>query len=411
MTEDFLGDIPDQTRSQFHGMFKDLNQKEVENGIQIKPSKIWTLQQQLYFETVPVREKIESPEYMGLGEQKCVVCHGTGELDAGGRKIKCGECNGVGQLRSKIYQSHLTDIMSLWEARKSGGATTAVFQEGIGSGKTTKFCAILWLMLAEVLTKVNPLDYYGLSSKGQGIAFVCMSRNESLAKEVTFLTLLPFLDCPFFKTYFPPQVDLRMVQETKRFPSRLRFPKRVVVFPGTGSALYAIGNNLYGGGIDEANYLEVIDDSKKGTDSRKYDAAESMYAAIKARMKSRFDDHRLHREGKIPGLLVMFSNPRYDGDFTSRMEKLARFDRSIFFRKRCTWEAKPTNDFCGEKFLFNIMDGKIIEPDDPNYLAYLEAAAERENVRANLLSAPYNDCTTNGGQAESVQKPKKRSKK
>lgn len=342
-----------------------------------KPIKRWDLKDQEEFMQVPVETLIDSKEFLGLGQKPCGLCGGKGRLDTGEREIVCGECMGTGEIRAALFPQHKRDIIDLWEARKPPRcATTAILQQGIGSGKTTAFCVMLWLMVAEVLTKVDPLAYYGLAKKGQGISFVTMSRNESLAKEVTFLTLLPYFDCPFFRDYFPPQVDLKAIESgsVARLPARLRFPKKVVIFPGTGSALSAIGYNLFGGGVDEANYLEVIDDSKKAVGGgRGYDAAEAMHTAIKARMKSRFDPTRLHREGKLPGMLVMFSNPRYAGDFTSRMEQRAKKDRSIFFRKRCTWESHPPERFCGEKFLFNVMEGRIIDPDDPAYEASMRA--------------------------------------
>jgi hypothetical protein len=137
----------------------------------------------------------------------------------------------------------------------------------------------------------------------------------------------------------------------------LRFPKNIVIFPGTGSALSAIGYNLYGGGIDEANYLEVVDDSKKAITGAYYDAAESMYNTITARMKSRFVQRG---EGKVPGLLMLFSNPRHDGSFLERLAVMSRSDRSIFFTRRCTWEGRPADHFCGEKFYYDVEGRKVI---------------------------------------------------
>jgi len=373
--------VDDEGRIRFKGKAQDVLWNEFKNdpNQSFTPDRRWDAKDQQEFEKLPVEHIIDSPEFMGLGNHPCPLCHGAGRVDTGERMVACSDCGGSGEVKGSMFASHRQDIIDLWKARKDSGVTTAIFQEGIGSGKTTKYCAIQFLMLAEVLSKVDPFTHYGLSKKGQGIAFVSMSRNESLAKEVTFLTLLPFLNSPWFRTYFPPQVDLQKIQETKRFPSRLRFPKRVVIFPGTGSALSAIGYNLFGGGVDEANYLEVVDDSKKAVAGKVYDAAEAMHAAIKSRMKSRFDPSRLKREKKYPGILVMFSNPRYAGDFTSRMEKRAKTDKTIFFRKRCTWEAHPPERFCGEFFVFDYYNGRIIEPEDPDYHEALEIV-QKDNI-------------------------------
>ena len=255
-----------------------------------------------------------------------------------------------------LWSEHRQDIIDLWKARKEHGTDTFVDIEGIGSGKTHKFRHILRLMVLEVITREEPLSYYGLDPKGQGISFVCMSRNATLAKEVTFTTILKAFDCPFFDEYFPPLVDFKKMEDSPRQrPSMLRFPKGIVIFPGTGSALSALGYNLFGGGIDEANYLEVVDESKKAFVGKSYDAAELMYNAIKARMTSRF-----LRKGRIPGLLMMFSNTRYRNDFLERMGTRSKKDRKIFFRRRCTWEGHPKERYSGKTFSFDAHNMRII---------------------------------------------------
>lgn len=300
-------------------------EKEKEKGAILEPKKRWDEKDQFEFEQLPLSKLLDDPYYLGIG--------------------------------GDLFPEHRRDIEQLWEARKTHGTHTAVFEEGIGSGKTFKFSTIMWLEVTEVITKVNPLKYYGLGEKGQGIAFICMSRNATLAKEVTFRTVLPFFDCPFYREYFPPQVNFTKIEETRRFPSRLRFPKNIVVFPGTGSALSAIGYNVFGGCIDEANYLELVDNSKRAMTGRKYDAAEEVYNAIMARMRSRF-----LKDGKVPGLLVMMSNPRSTNDFLERIAIRARTDPHVFFRRRCTWQAHPKSRYSGKTFRYDVYNRRIV-PD------------------------------------------------
>jgi hypothetical protein len=345
-----------QTQAYLAGALGRVIEKEKGRGLFKDTAKRWDEKDEKEFAKMPVTELLDNPYYLGMGQYRCREC---GWRDKKQKKPKvCPDCGRY--VGPDLFPVHRQDILSLWDARKATGALTAVFQEGIGSGKTTKFCTILWLLITEVITKIDPVNYYNLSEKGQGISFVCMSRNESLAREVTFLTVLPYFNCSFYNDYFPPQIDVSAVMASRKFPSRLRFPKRIVLFPGTGSALSAIGYNLFGGGIDEANYLEVVDESKKVFSGKRYDAADSMYSAIIARMKSRFDPVWLRRQKKLPGLLVMFSNPRYSGDFTSRMERRSRLDKTVFFRKRCTWEAHPKNRFSGKTFRFDVYNRRIL---------------------------------------------------
>lgn len=297
---------------------------EIEKGAVDKQKSRWDEKDQVEFEKIPIKKLLDDPYYGGGDE---------------------------------LWEPHKRDLIELWERRKKHGVNTFVDIEGIGSGKTHKFRHAMRLLMLEVITKVDPLAYYNLDPKGQGISFVCMSRNAQLAKEVTFKTVLKVFDCPFFNTYFPPQVDLAQIEVSKRYPSLLRFPKDIVIFPGTGSALSAVGYNLFGGGVDEANYLEVVDSSKKAFVGKFYDAAELMYNAIMARILSR----------NLPGLLMMFSNPRYEGDFLERMALRAKRDSTIFVRRRCTWEAQPsvnndgTTRFCGDTFNFDVYNRKIVE--------------------------------------------------
>lgn len=351
--------------------------KEKTRGKIILPKGRWDDKDQKEFEDIPIETLILDQYYLGLGKRPCALCNGSGKNEI---EEECPECKGTGEIPPVIFKSHLQDLLQLWEARKKSNCDKAVFQEGIGSGKTTKFSASIWLQVTEVITKVDPFSYYGLNPKGQGIVFICMSRNEKLAKKVTFMSVLPMFNCPFYNEHFPPHLDITSYSSDvalKNLPSELRFPKRIIIFPGTGSALSAIGYNIFGGGIDEVNYLEIVDSSKKAVNNQKYDAAESMFTSIMARMTSRFEPERLYRQGKMPGLLVMFSNPKHSGDFTSRMGIQSKSDKTIFFRRRCTWEAHPKERFSGETFLFDVYNRKIIYKDDPRYEEFLATVKKR----------------------------------
>lgn len=337
--------------------FEDRYEKEKNSGVITEQKKRWDFQDQEEFSAIPIEVLIDSEEYLGLGKKGCTLCSMTGYIDG----YKCFDCEGTGEIRQQLYETHRQDIINLWRARKENRCNVAVFQEGIGSGKTFKFASILWLMVTEVLTKVNPLRYYSLSDKSAGISFICMSRNARLAKEVTFQQVLPFFQCSFYESHFPPQIDFEKAKETKKYPSILKFPKNVVIFPGTGSALSAIGFNLFGAGIDEANYLAVVDDSKQSVSGGTFDAAAEMHSAIISRMTSRFEPNKLYAQNKLPGLLVFMSNPRYAGDFTERMIIKSRTDKTIFARRRCTWEAKPKEDFKqGTTFKYDTYNRRLI---------------------------------------------------
>lgn len=232
------------------------------------------------------------------------------------------------------------------------------------AGKSYKFGILMWLMVFEILCKMEPQRELGLDPDSI-ISIVCMSRNANLAKLVTFRKILPFFDCPFFREYFPPSVDFEKMRDSiHRLPRELRFPKNVVIFPGTGSALSALGYDLISAGIDEANYLEVIEDSKKGVTAgdskaqRIYNAGPEMFNTIHSRMVGRY----VSAGGNIPGLLVVFSAPRFTDDFTSQMIAEAELtkDHRVMWRRRATWEAIPKYKLSGEYFDFDIDSLEVV---------------------------------------------------
>ena len=265
-----------------------------------------------------------------------------------------------------LYPAHRKDIELIFAAKKKYGIHTVITIEGIGSGKTLKNMLIKWIEIYRTLTLVDPQVFYGMAP-GTVLAYVLMSRTESHARKVTFRKLLPLFDCPFFNEYFPPQIDFIKIANSRRYPALLEFPKNVVVFPGTGSAASALGYDILGAAIDEANYLEVTSASKKSVAGEVYDAAESMHFEIFGRMSSRF----LEKGKDLPGIISMFSNPRYVGDFLERRiakANLIKIDderwidpaAKIFFVRRPTWKAK-SHKFGKEMFKFDVQNLKVIE--------------------------------------------------
>ena len=152
--------------------------------------------------------------------------------------------------------------------------------------------------------------------------------------------------------YFPP---------SKRRGQEIWIPRNnTLVFAGTSSAASALGYNIFGGGVDEANFLEVVEGGRRNQSrNEKYDAAEEMHNAMFNRMSSRFINPYT---GLLDGMLFMFSSPRYPDDF---LEKMARKhfqlgeNSHIFVRRRSVWEAKPKFYYSGIKVPFNLKTNKI----------------------------------------------------
>ena len=107
--------------------------------------------------------------------------------------------------------------------------------------------------------------------------------------------------------------------------------------------------------LDESNFLEVIEDSKRSQDDWNtiYDEAEELLDAVRLRMVSRY----ARRDGTLPGFVACVSSARYEDDFTDKKIKEAKMKgpaSSIFYTRRATYEAKPKYMFpSGEFFYIN----------------------------------------------------------
>ncbi|RJR27661.1 hypothetical protein C4561_01790 [candidate division WWE3 bacterium] len=273
-----------------------------------------------------------------------------------------------------LYPCHRQDIITIFELKKKYDIHTVLDEEGIGSGKSTKLALLIALQIFKLGMKPNPQDELGLAPDRK-IAFIMMSKNADKAKKVTFTEFLPLCNNKFFMQYLTPSPTFAEVQNKRIYPSELKFPKNILVFPGTGAAASALGYNIYGAVIDEANYLEWTADSKKtafgGTSFAVYDAAKMMYDEIFTRMTSRY----MRAGGRIPGLLVLSSNPSHNETFMERLisqadvesvdssgERWVDIKNKMMIIKRPLWSALKDKKgvYCGKTFKFDFKNCRVV---------------------------------------------------
>ena len=165
-------------------------------------------------------------------------------------------------LKDTIFPKHLEDIIELWEERKKRPVNLALLEQSIGSGKSFTASVLTWLQWFEVSTYYNPQKAFGLADDST-IAFMTMSRTESQARRVIFSDVFKRFQTPFNMDYFPPN---------PRFSKEIQIAQNnTVIYAGTSSELSALGYNLFAAVIDEANFLEVIEGSRK-SEGAVYDA-------------------------------------------------------------------------------------------------------------------------------------------
>lgn len=214
----------------------------------------------------------------------------------------------------------------------------AVLTGAIGIGKNYFGDLAMAYMVYLLSCYYNPQMEFGLAP-GSSIVFITQSISLSQARKVAFDQFAQRLKLsPYFTNYFPFDPNIK---------SELRFPNNIYVMPVGGSDTGAIGMNVFGGLIDEMNFMARVQDSVNilHTSEDEYDQAERLYNAIIKRMKSRFNQY-----GSLPGKLLLISSVNYPGDFTDRKIEESKVDPSVFIMKLALWESVPTETLSTERF-------------------------------------------------------------
>ncbi len=234
----------------------------------------------------------------------------------------------------------------------TGHYIEAVLTGGIGIGKNYFADLALSYMVYRLSCFQSPQVEFDLAP-GSNIVFALQSVTEQLAKKVVFSSFREeILDSPYFQQNFPPDSGIK---------TELKFPNNISVTPLSSSDTSALGMNVFGGIIDEINFMPKTKGSQmaKLRGEEEYDKAKNVYLTILRRMKSRF----LMAGGKLPGKLLLVASSNYPGDFTDEKKKDAEMDKTIFVMDMPQWEAHRQKSgrldpkrYVGTTFLIEIGD-------------------------------------------------------
>jgi hypothetical protein len=145
--------------------------------------------------------------------------------------------------------------------------------------------------------------------------------------------------------------------------------KNIRVVPGGSDADAILGEAIIGGVIDEINFMNIVQKSKKadvGTGRTGiFDQAQSIYDALSRRKKSRF----IFRGPQI-GVICCSSSTRYKGDFTDKRKQhvIDHAERGVYIYEKAQYEVWPQERYSGEKFRIVVeneaaMDIRILEDE------------------------------------------------
>lgn len=239
----------------------------------------------------------------------------------------------------------------------NGHYVEAVLTGGIGAYKTTAALVSTAFQLYMMSKLKNPHGEFGLLASDE-IVLVFQSVNGILSKTVDYQRFKAMImRSPYFEQNF---------RFDRNIESEMRFPRRIIVKPLTGSDTAALGQNVIGGVIDEVNFMAITQNSKMSRDGGKHDQAWKNYQAIHRRRESRF----MH-QGDLPGLLCMVSSKQYPGDFTEIKADEARSqgkNTRIYVYDKRVWDVKPPETYSGVWFRIFIGDetrrARILDEDE-----------------------------------------------
>jgi hypothetical protein len=237
-----------------------------------------------------------------------------------------------------LYPAVIDELIEM----NAGGYTEVLLTGGIGSAKTT--CALYTTAYQLYLLSCykQPHRQFALDPHSE-IMIVFQSITQAKAKAVGYDRFKSMIETsPYFRANFPHDPNMK---------SSLIFPNRIEVRPISGQQFASIGENVIGGLIDELNYMDVTEKSKRTIDGGTYDQAVAVYNSIARRRKSRF-----HQLGELPGLLCLVSSRRYPGQFTDGKEKEAETDKTIYVYDKRVWDIKPEGTFTSGFFTVFIGD-------------------------------------------------------
>lgn len=277
-----------------------------------------------------------------------------------------------------IYPAVMDELVEM----NSGKYVEIVLTGGIGSAKTTCALYINAYQLYLLSCLKSPHLQYSLDPSSE-ILIIFQNKTEKLAKSVNYARFRSMIEgSEYFMKEFPFRRDLE---------SKLLFPNRIEVLPVGGGAHAAIGQNVIGGIIDELNYMDVVEDSKKSLagDGGVYDQAIEIYNSLSRRRKSRFISG-----GHQAGVLCLVSSRKYPGQFTDLKEEEAKTNDTIYVYDKRVWEVKPEGTYIGTMFWVFVGDNytspRILEEgeEDPENPKHMQVPTEfRYEFESNMIGA------------------------
>lgn len=215
--------------------------------------------------------------------------------------------------------------------------TEAIATGSIGWGKDYLDALCLIRMVYEFSCLVSPQRYHGLDPDTP-LIFPIMSVTGGTAADSIFTYLSNFCkSSEYFNSVFPHKI----------VGGSIIFGKNIMIKCGNSSEFSAIGRNVPGGVITEANFMVSASRAKHEKLAGVEDHATALYRAMKRRIKS-----RMVQSHKYPGKLFLNSSAQFPDDFLSRQIDSVRREKvsGVYIMEHTQWDTRDPEDYKEPKF-------------------------------------------------------------
>jgi hypothetical protein len=240
-----------------------------------------------------------------------------------------------------------------------------IIRGAVGTGKTTIAVLALLHRIQYLCCLRNPQKFYHLA-EGSPIVFGLFNIFKYLAQDTSYkyftnwIKISPFFQDVLRRAYTDERTLPSWLQRLNRMygiqnddlaNSYMRFPKGITLALGS-NAIHALGQNLYGGLLDEADMSK-----NKSIRADEKGKVEELYGQAKSRLDSRF----IQRGGVNPGILILVSQVQEADSFLSRHVEKVSGDKRTRVSAFAIWEIKAQrNEHTGEWV-------KLFPDDEPRF--------------------------------------------
>lgn len=252
------------------------------------------------------------------------------KLKRNGYPSKSGDLKKAGYLNHKVVDvgfSHYEDVYDFEVDRYHNFMIEPgiCVHNSIGTGKSTMSLFTMLRKIYELSCYENVPALFDLMSSSL-IVFIYFSITKTQAELTGFGQFKALLDTiPYFQEHF---------QRNENINSLIQLPESLLFTHGA-EASHAIGMNMIGSILDEANFHQGETDNPNKASSRNYSKIANLYSSIVNRGKSRFAD-----KDNDHSLSVLVSSATHSSSFTmQRMEESADDPTTKIINAKL-WEVK-----------------------------------------------------------------------